>query len=251
MVWKSFRRAINLIVGSLLLTSVVHAQQTVNCYPQNLGNWTGSCNSGTKTQTSNVYAYGNNGQRGWMKFDISFIPDGSTITEVKVHYYINLQSYPFYRITKLALDPVSAGASSIYSAIGLATTSGSVNTYYDHNQAALSGWNHRILNAYSMTDLQSALSSDYFCIGFLEYDPSASYYLQVHGWNQSYKPYLEITYAPNFSNDIGIQEFVTPLAQTCQGQDSVRINIRNYGINAITTATITWSINGFTAELCF
>jgi hypothetical protein len=230
----------------------VDAQQTVNCYPQNLVYWTGTCSSSTKTQSSYVYAYANfppsnpnanSNNRGWMKFDISAIPDGSTINDIKVHYYISAQNNPYYRITKLALEPVTAGANAIYTAIGLATSASSSNTYFDYQGAATSNWNVRTLNAYGKTDLQAALPSDYFCIGFYEHE-SGSYYLQAHGWNQANKPYLEVTYTPNFSNDIGILGFVTPLAQTCQGQDSIRINIRNYGINNITTATINWSING-------
>ena len=223
---------------------------TVNCYPQSAVLWTGTCNSTTYTQNSYIYCYGaSGGQRGFAKFDVSAIPSSVIINDVKLHFYVNTSANtPYYLISKLTYDPVLSTPGSVFTQIGLASTSINTNTYYHYfSQQYNSIWQTFTLNAYAKTDLQSQLLATanpaWFAVGFYEYESSNIYWMSVHGWNQTNKPYLEVTYTPNFPNDIGI-ESILPTTPTCEGLYPIKFVIKNYGNNTINNATINWSISG-------
>lgn len=57
-------------------------------------------------------------------------------------------------------------------------------------------WLGRPLEPQAFPDLQAALAQDWFSIGFVDFDFSASNYINFDGWNQPNIPYLEISYAP-------------------------------------------------------
>ncbi|MBK7630138.1 MAG: hypothetical protein IPJ23_05465 [Ignavibacteriales bacterium] len=90
-------------------------QDTITVYPQSLDYWTGTTDGVTKTQVSIVD--GNNTLDGWMKFDISGIPAGATITGVTFKGYVNATNWPYWSLTPMALDPVAGTAANIYAAI--------------------------------------------------------------------------------------------------------------------------------------
>jgi hypothetical protein len=226
------------MVSSLLLS----AQTSINCYPVSSDYWTGSTTATSKTETSLIYALGG-GSRGWMKFDVSAIPDGATITGVQVNYYIMGASWPYYRFTKLNADPVTTAAPNLFAVIGQATTNTGPNTYYSYESAEQTQQVSATLNNFAVADLQAALLQNWFAIGVYEYDPSM-YYLQIGGWNVSVRPYLTVTYTAPLLNDIGIHAITSPLYQVSPGSYPIQILLKNYGTNMISSAVINWSLNG-------
>ncbi len=224
---------------TFFLTITAGQAAVTNCYPQDLDYWTGTANNqGLKAQTSLVHAQGGgSGNRGWMKFDITAIPPGSTINNVVLKFFISSQYNPAYQVRKVTADPVTSSGATLYSQIGSGTIYGTFTN-------VVAGQNSRTLSTQSRTDLQNALGQGWFAVGLYVYSSSGIFYLWADGWNQTNKPYLEITYTTNFQNDIGIDSISSPVNQSCEGSWPVKIKMFNGGINLITSATLNWSING-------
>lgn len=231
------------LITGIMLHTTINAQSTVTllCYPDNSSYTTGTVTSSQKIDTI-IYAAGG-GSRGFMKFNISAIPDGSVITEVKLHYYIMNSNYPYYRFTKIAADPVTTAAPNLYSLIGQATANNSPATYYTYSAPQQNGQVQAVLNSYAKNDLTAALSQDWFAIGLYEYDPS-TYYLQVAGRNMSTRPYLTVSYMPSLQNDAGLTQFTYPPTQLTPGNYPVKVQLKNFGTNYINSAIINWTMDG-------
>jgi|GEM_PF-1331178 len=160
---------------------------------------TGTTTSSAKTQTSLVKGYPTT-EAGWMKFDISGIPDGSTINSVEFHGYVNATNYPYWNINPVTNDPVSASPSVLYNDIIAESASG----YYLYRSEAsnyTTGWKIHTLGGNANANLQAALPQDWFAIGIMDRDNSSTYYIGFDGWSQTNKPFLVIsyTYTPPFS----------------------------------------------------
>ncbi|MCX6270034.1 MAG: hypothetical protein NTU44_02240, partial [Bacteroidetes bacterium] len=212
---------------------------TINCYPQQIDFWTGTVNSsGSKYQTSLVHAMGGGGDRGWMKFDISGIPTGSTINSVTLKYTVTSESFVYYYIRKLTSDPVTASGATIFSQCATGTN-------YLYVTSPNTGLNTRVLGYTVTTDLQNALASGWFAVGFYVPLSSSTYWLWADGCNQpNTKPYLSISYTTNFNYDIGVDSITSPPNQSCEGTWPVKVRFVNAAIQPLTSATINWSVNG-------
>ncbi|MCX6271697.1 MAG: T9SS type A sorting domain-containing protein [Bacteroidetes bacterium] len=239
-----------LLALNFTLPNVGNAQQiTAICPVFQTTYATGSCSNSAKTQTSLIKAYSGYGERGWAKFDISSLPASVTIIDVKIHYYIDNQNYPYYHITKLPVDPVTASAQNIFYQIGLDTSASPTNplTYYSYTGSPVSGWNTGTLNTFARTDLQSSLQANWFAVGFFEYEDVSSYYLNAHGWNETNKPYLEVNYINGpLLNDIALSGFVSPPQFACADTMPVKVVVYNNGTNIINSATLYWTLNSVT-----
>ncbi|HRY33358.1 MAG TPA: hypothetical protein P5531_10365 [Bacteroidales bacterium] len=235
----STTRLLLMICLAGMATFSVSRAAVTNCYPQDLDYWTGTAdNQGSKIQTSLVHAQGSSsGNRGWMKFDITAIPPGSTINNVVLKFYISSQYNPGYQIRKVTADPVTSSGSTLFSQIGSGTIYGTFSN-------VVSGQNSRTLSTQARTDLQNALGQGWFAVGFYCYNSSGIFYLWADGWNQANKPYLEITYTPGLIDDIGIDSITSPVNQSCEGQWPIQLKLFNGGNNTISSASLDWSING-------
>jgi hypothetical protein len=167
---------------------------TIDVYPQSSNNWTGTCNSSTKTQVSLV-----NGiytELGWMAFDISDIPNNATINSITFNGYIYANSWPYWSITPMgSVNPVTDGAPAIYNHVSTHHGQGIAYSYNQESGTLNSGWLTRILGTTATTDLQNALTQDWFAIGIVDFDFSTSYYIEYQGWAEANKPYLTIIYS--------------------------------------------------------
>jgi hypothetical protein len=167
-------------------------------YPVNTAYYTGTTTSSSKTYNSLVRAYPPN-EAGWMKFDISSIPDGAIINSVEFHGYVNANNWPWWSITPVSNDPVTTASSTLYSDINAEGTTG----YYlfrNESGTLTNGWITHLLGGNVNANFQSALSQNWFAIGFMERDAN-TYYIGFDGWNQTNKPYLVIdyTYVPPYT----------------------------------------------------
>ncbi|MEZ5083529.1 MAG: C25 family peptidase C-terminal domain-containing protein, partial [Bacteroidales bacterium] len=161
--------------------------------------WTGTCTATAKTETSLVKGQPAN-EYGWMKFDISTIPDGATINSIEFNGYVNNTYYPYWNINPVTNDPHSADAPTLYSDIGAESSSG-YYLYQSESSSYTTGWKSHILGGTANTDMENALGQDWFTIGIMDRDLSATYYIWFDGWNEANPPYLVVdyTYVPSFS----------------------------------------------------
>ena len=161
-------------------------------YPVNAGYNTGTTTSAAKTQTSLVKGYPTK-EAGWMKFDLSSIPDGSTINSVEFHGYVNAANYPYWNINPVTNDPVTASSSVLYNDI-IAESAAGYYLYRSEASTYTTGWKVHTLGVNANANLQAALIQNWFAIGIMDRDVSSSYYIGFDGWNETNKPYLVIDY---------------------------------------------------------
>jgi hypothetical protein len=172
---------------------------TATVYPINANYNTGTTTTSAKTQTSLVKGYPPT-ENGWMKFDVSSIPDGATINSVEFHGYVSATNYPYWSITPVTNDPVTATSSVLYTDINSEGSSG-YYLYRDEASTFTTGWKTYTLGGNVNTNLAAALAQNWFAIGIMDRDNSTSYYIAFHGWNEANKPYLVVnyTYVPPYT----------------------------------------------------
>jgi agmatine deiminase len=166
---------------------------TVQVFPVNSNYNTGTTTSSAKTEISKVKGYPPN-EAGWMKFDVSSIPDGSIINSVEFHGYVYANNWPWWSITPVTNDPVTASASTLNTDIRAEANSG----YYLHREETGTlpvGYKVHMLGGNVLANLQASLIQNWFAIGIVDTD-AATYYINFDGWNETNKPYLVIDYTP-------------------------------------------------------
>lgn len=163
-------------------------------YPQTIDYWTGSCTSSAKTWPSAVRAISPS-EVGWMKFDVSSIPVGSTIISIELHGYIYNNNIPYWSVTPVTLDPVTASPSVLFPDIIAEANSG---YYLFRNETASftnNQWYSFLLEGNVNTNLSAALSQGWFAMGFVERHTSGTYQIRFNGCTSSYKPFLVVNYS--------------------------------------------------------
>lgn len=168
-------------------------------YPLNASYNSGTTTSVSKTQTSLVKGYPTT-EAGWIKFDVSAIPDGAIINSIAFNGYVNATNYPYWNINPVTNDPVLASPSDLYSDI-IAESAAGYYLYRSEASTYSTGWKTHTLGGNANTDLQVALTQDWFAIGIMDRDGSSSYYIGFDGWNETNKPYLVVdyTYVPAYT----------------------------------------------------
>jgi hypothetical protein len=163
-------------------------------YPQAVNYWTGSCTSTTKTYPSAVRAISPS-EAGWMKFDVSNIPVGSTIISVELNGYIYNNDIPYWSVTPVTLDPVTANASVLYPDIVEEANSGYYLFRNETISFTINQWYSFMLGGNVNTNLSAALSQGWFAMGFAERHTSGTFNIRFNGCTSSYRPYLVIKYS--------------------------------------------------------
>ena len=179
--------------ASILYTTGVRDALVVS--PQRADYYTGTCTSVEKTETSETLNRGGSSttqESGWMKFDVSTIPDAAVITSVHLRCYSTDTNYPYWSITPVTNDPVGADAATLNADI---KAEGDVGYYVriQTNDTVL-GWKDYELLGTANTDLQTALTQNWFAIGLPSRDASPTYFIDFDGWNELHPPYLEVEY---------------------------------------------------------
>jgi len=160
-----------------------------NVYPQSSNNWTGSCDSTSYTDVSEIRGY--DSEDGWMTFDISAIPDGAIINQVEFYGYVNLTNYPYWSITPVTSNPKSDPASTVNADI-IAEQSSGYYLYQNEGSSYAPGWKSHVLGGTVNTDVEAALNNNEFTIGIASRDNSITYYIFFDGWNEPNPPFLQI-----------------------------------------------------------
>ena len=169
------------------------ANTVVQVYPVNANYNTGSTSSTAKTEISKVKGTPPN-EVGWMKFDVSAIPEGSIINSVEFHGYVYANNWPYWSITPVTNDPVTTAASTLNTDIRAEASSG----YYLHREETgtlPAGYVLHALGGNVLANFQASLIQNWFAIGIVDTD-AGTYYINFEGWNETNKPYLVINYTP-------------------------------------------------------
>jgi len=165
----------------------------VQANPASADYWTGSSTSAVKTETSLVVAY--NDEDGWIKFDVSSIPVGAVVNSIELYAYVNDTYWPYWSVTSLPDDPVTASAGTLRNWIQ--SHSGTSEAYYYGNESQnfSTGWHSWSLGNSATVDLENGLAQGWFAVGIDSRDNDNQYYLIFDGWAESNPPYLLIDYS--------------------------------------------------------
>ncbi|MCD4828039.1 MAG: hypothetical protein K8R90_01235 [Candidatus Cloacimonetes bacterium] len=166
---------------------------TIQCDPQGVARWTGTTNGATITDSSEVRGWHN--EDGWFMFDISGIPDDAAINSVEFHGYVNATNHPWWSMTPITCDPLTADAATLFADI---IAEEDIGYYLYRNEAYdyTTGWKVYNLGAQAVIDLQANLGNDWFACGMTSRDNAVSYPINWDGWNQTNVPYVIVDYTP-------------------------------------------------------
>jgi hypothetical protein len=220
------------IVGLNLLMALILAlpafgMMTEGIYPSHDNYWTGRVmNSNGEFSKHNAdLMFGKDPPddkwQGWVKFDMSDIPDNVVITEASIGYQvISAQGEPHTYVTLVASDPVIAEPEVLWNDI----TTGTVLT---DELVEVQGWVERPLNADGIAALQAGLAQDWLAVGLYKFDESESKG-HVKGYEaERFRPVITITFA---ERDLAIEAIVTPVTDVFSGYEIVpAIIVRNNG----------------------
>ncbi len=242
---------------------------SATCYPANTSYWSGTTTNTSKTDNSEARTYGGtNAESGWVKFDVSEIPDGSAINSIEFHFYVNATYYPYWSTTPVSNDPVTTSASTLYADIIAEETSGYYN-YQNESSGYTTGWKTLILGGGANTDLFNQLIFNWFAIGISSRDGSSTYYLEIDGWNQTNVPYIVV----NYTQSIPILELTSPngsevwanteshnITWTHSGAALANVKLElstNNGVgysdiiaSTVNDGTYEWTVSGSASEEC-
>jgi len=164
-----------------------------NVYPQNANYWTGTCNSTSKTQVSLVNAI--EFEVGWMAFDVSSLAPGTDIIAITFHGFLYNNSWPYWSITPMgSVNPITGNAADIYNQVSINYTQGIAYSFNQEGGTLANDWTVRLFEPQAVTDLEAALAQGWFAIGIVDWDFSATYFVEFQGWAEANIPYLEIEY---------------------------------------------------------
>ncbi len=162
-------------------------------YPQSADRWTGTTNGTDITETSLVK--GVDTEDGWFVFDITSIPEGATITSVTFHGYVYETYYPYWSLTPLTLDPLTAEPAALKAEIEANSATGVAYSYNNEASTFAVGWHEYLLSGTANADMTAALAQGWFAMGMDSRDNSATYFVNFEGWNETNVPYLEVEYS--------------------------------------------------------
>jgi len=217
-------------------------------YATNIAYWTGSTTSSSKTQNSQVRAI--DSEDGWMSFDISSIPTGYIIDSIVFHAYVDSTDYPYWSITPVSSNPLTASAFTLSTDISAEEDAG----YYYHGDEISTfptGWKSIRLNGNANSDFTSAISGGKFSVGICSRDNDPDYYIIFDGWNDTNPPYLEVFYSPNYmvySSSTVVQD-LSPVIKGLNNQRIIGIEVVTTGtsISPLVVSSITLNTNGTTS----
>ncbi len=193
---------------NFVVAPAIGTRDDATVYPQGVANWTGTTTSSAITDNNEVRGY--NTEDGWFMFDVSGIPAGSIISNIQFNGYVNATYYPYWSMTPLTSDPLTADAATLSADI-VAEQSSGYYLYQNESSSYATGWKQLNLGGTAVTDCQNALTQGWFAMGMASRDNSTSWYINWYGWNDAgYEPYLVISYLPPVSEASLMSGTVSP-----------------------------------------
>jgi hypothetical protein len=182
----------------LVLSPINAAADFTTCYPLASSYNTGSTDGTTKTRVSEIAGY--NTEDGWARFDTLAIPDTHSISNIKFHFYVRSTFYPYWSVTPLTNDPLTASAATLFADINAEASSGYYN-YRDEASTYAPGWKTLVLGGTARLDMEANLGDDWFGVGVACRDDNTSYYIVLDGWAETNVPYLVVEHTADACSD--------------------------------------------------
>lgn len=238
------------IVGMLLVLGMAHGSDlplkpgqggqdvVTEAYPPNVSYATGrltwvSGNNYGKYSGPLEYGVGTSGtHRGWVKFDLSGVPDGIQVDEVVLAYHCNYRysSRPSTAVRALGSDPVETGASTLWAVFSNAPVAAESVTHD-------TGWVYRTLNASGIAAVQSGLSSNWAAFGLEEVHNLLNYGGRADAYYSSLKPVLFIGFTADV--DMGIAGCGPQTYPLVEGTvESLYVDVANVGASTVSGARV-------------
>jgi len=187
-----------LILGLLLLCAAVAPAVDYTVWPTGEVNSTGCTDYATR-QDGAILVYGGadtgaiRKQSGYMKFDLTAIPDDATVDRVDWYFHVYDTYWPMWSVTPLSIDPAGPGAKAelLWEDIMAEATAG----YYCFRDEQLTyspGWKELHLGGTAAADVTAALAQDWIALGAVSRDTNANYFLEIDGRDSVDLPYLVV-----------------------------------------------------------
>ena len=178
---------------------------------------TGSTDGSSFTENSEIKGHGGpstSRESGWARFSLLGMSPAVNIDSVVFNYYVNETNWPYWSVTPVSVDPLTADATTLHTDINAEAASATESYLYQFESSAFSAgfYTNTLINNAS-SDLSDAVPNGYFVIGVVDRDGIATYYLDIDGWNEDNPPSLDVYWsapggrqgvynAPAISNDI-------------------------------------------------
>ena len=170
---------------------------TFHSQPDTANYHTGTTDGISFTETSLIKTHGwdtpPSKEVGWAIFNISGMYYNIEVDSIIFNYYVNDTHDPWWFVTPVNVDPLTASAANVYSDILSGASTGI--PYLERNEPeefADSSWYSNMLINGANDDLENAIAQGYFIIGFTEESWDTTHYLNIDGWAESNPPSLDI-----------------------------------------------------------
>jgi len=169
---------------------------TFHSQPDTANYHTGTTDGSLFTEASLIKAHGGftaSKEAGWAIFNISGMYYNFEVDSIIFNYYVNDTYYPYWSVTAVNVDPLTASAATVHSEILSGTDAATAYLYRSEDQEFPdSSWYSNMLINGANDDLENAIAQGYFVIGITERDGDSTYYLDIDGWAEPNPPSLDI-----------------------------------------------------------
>ena len=165
---------------------------TFHSQPDTANYHTGTTDGISFTEASLIKARGWRNPVGWAIFNISGMYYNIEVDSIIFNYYVNDTYDPYWLVTAVNVDPLSASAATVY--LDIRGESDEI-PYLERDEPedfADSSWYSNMLINGANDDLQNSIAQGYFILGFTVENFDTSYYLNIDGWAESNPPSLDI-----------------------------------------------------------
>jgi len=170
---------------------------TFHSQPDTANYHTGTTDGISFTETSLIKAHGwdtpPSKEVGWAIFNISGMYYNIEVDSIIFNYYVNDTHDPWWFVTPVNVDPLTASAATVYSDILSGASTGI--PYLNRDEPvdfADSSWYSNMLINGANDDLENAIAQGFFIIGLTEESWDTTHYLNIDGWAETNPPSLDI-----------------------------------------------------------
>ena len=165
--------------------------------PQSADYHTGTTNASAFPENSLIQGHGGpaaSKEAGWAIFDIAGLNPNIEVDTIIFNYYVNAANWPYWSATAVEVDPLTASALDVHTDITDINGSGLTSAYLYQNEPSTfgPGWYSNMLINGANDDLEDDITQGYFVIGVVDRDGSATFFLDIDGWNEANPPSIDI-----------------------------------------------------------
>ena len=157
---------------------------------------TGSTDASSFTESSEIKGYGgpnNSRESGWVRFSLLGLSPAIQVDSVVFNYYVNDTNWPYWTVTPVSVDPLTADEATLHADINEEASSATDSYLYQFESSSFApGFYSNTLINNAAQDVVDAIQDGYFAVGVVDRDFSTTYYLEIDGWNDENPPSLDI-----------------------------------------------------------